>query len=267
VELTGKNYTRNDWRKLLATRRGTVIVAGVCALVAAGILLLAMNQYRNNVDTSGNQETVLVVGNQVIQKGTSGDAVTSEALFRSTSVAAKQVTAGAIADTSQLHGKVAASDIYPGQQLTAADFVSKGGLTSELAPTQRAITVSLDQSHGMVGNLQSGDHVDVYAGLSLERIGHGEPALRLLMSNIKVLQSGTTSGAGIGGAQNPNNSFSDITLDVSDTQAGALAYASDNGKVWLVLRPADATTSSSSSAITAQSLLLGSKPIPAGGSK
>ena len=55
MELTSKNYTRNDWRKLLSTRRGTIIVAGVCALVAAGILLLAMNRYRHNVDTSGQR--------------------------------------------------------------------------------------------------------------------------------------------------------------------------------------------------------------------
>jgi Flp pilus assembly protein CpaB len=266
VELTGKNYTRNDWRKLLATRRGTVIVAGVCALVAAGILVLAMNRYRHSVDTSGNQETVLVAGG-LIQKGTSGDAIASERMFTSTSVAVKQVTSGALADTTQLRGKVAAADIYPGQQLTASDFVPKGGLQSELAPSQRAITISLDQSHGMVGQVEAGDHVDIYAGVNVEpKGGRAEPALRLLMTDIKVMRAGSGSSGGLGGG-NPNNSFSNVTLAVSDTQAGALAYASDNGKVWLVLRPADATTSSSASAVTAQSLLLGSKPIAAGGSK
>lgn len=266
MELTGKNYTRNDWRKLLATRRGTVIVAGVCALVAAAILLFAMSSYRHNVDTSGNQETVFVAST-LIQKGTSGDAVTSERWFTPTSVAVKQATSGALADTALLHGKVAVADIYPGQQLTAADFVAKGGLTSELAPNQRAMTISLDQPHGMVGQVHEGDRVDVYAGIHLEARGRSEPALRLLLANIKVLQTGSGSAGGIGGAQNPNNSFSDITLAVGDAQAGPLAYAADEGKVWLVLRPADATTDASASAITAQSLLLGSKPIGAGGSK
>jgi pilus assembly protein CpaB len=265
VELTGKNYTRNDWRKLLATRRGTVIVAGVCALVAAAVLLLAMDRYRSNVDTSGNQETVLVASG-LIQKGSSGDAVASEQLFKPTSVAVKQASAGAIADTAQLHGKVAASDIYPGQQLTASDFVPKGGLTSDLAPSHRAMTISLDQAHGMVGLIHSGDHVDVYAGLDVEHGPRAEPTLRLLLSNIKVLQAGSSSGGGLGGGAG-KNSFSDITLDVADTQAGALAYAGENGKVWLALRPADATSSTSAAAITAQSLLLGSKPIAAGGAK
>ena len=186
--------------------------------------------------------------------------------FKPTSIATKQVSSGAIADTAQLHGKVATADIYPGQQLTAADFVGKGGLTSELAPTQRAITISLDQAHGMVGQLQAGDHVDVYAGVNVEpRGGRSEPALRLLMTDIKVLQAGSSSRGALGGGGGSNSS--DVTLAVSDTQTGALAYASDNGKVWLVLRPADASSSTSSPAITAQSLLLGGKPIAAGGSK
>ena len=267
MELTSKNYTRNDWRKMLATRRGTVVVAGVCALVAAGILLFAMNRYRHNVDTSGNQETVLVAGG-LIQKGTSGDAIATEQLFKSTSVAVKQASTGVIADTAQLRGKVAATDIYPGQQLTAADFIAKGGLTSELAPTQRAITITLDGSHGMVGEIAAGDHVDVYAGVTVESHGsRAEPALRLLIPNVRVLQTGSSNGGGLGSSQNPNNSYSSVTLDVAEAQVGALAYASDNGKVWLVLRPAHAAQSNSSPAVTAQSLLLGSKPIGTGGSR
>ena len=150
MEFTGSNYTRNDWRKMLGTRKGTIIVAAVCAVIAATILIVALNNYRDSVSSSNNQETVLVASN-LIQKGTSGDAIASEQLFQPKSVAAKQVTTGAIADTAQLHGRVAVADIFPGQQLTAADFTSNGGLASQLAPTQRAMTISVDPSHGMVG--------------------------------------------------------------------------------------------------------------------
>jgi Flp pilus assembly protein CpaB len=261
VELTRKSHSGNDWRKLLATRRGTLVVAGVCALVAAGILLLAMNRYRHNVDTSGNQETVYVASS-LIQKGTPGDAIAGQQLFKATSVAVKQVSAGAIADTAQLQGKVAIADIYPGQQLTAAEFTANGGLPARLAPDQRAMTITLDQAHGMVGQVHGGDHVDIYAGINFEpRNGHAEPALRLLMSNVQVLEAGSPASGGLGASQNPSSSFSNVTLNVNDAQAGALAYASDNGKVWLVLRPANATAAPQASAVTAQSLLLGSKPI------
>jgi pilus assembly protein CpaB len=255
VELTGKNYTRNDWRKLLSTRRGTVIVAGICALVAAGILLLAMNRYRENVDTSGNQETVLVASG-LIQKGTPGDAIAGGQQFRPTSIAAKQVSAGAVADTAQLHGKVAVADIYPGQQLTASDFTTNGGLTAQLAPNQRAMTISVDQAHGMVGQIHNGDHVDVYAGLQLTpATGRAEPAVRLLMTNVQVLQAGTSSHTGLGSGG--SNASTDVTLNVRDDQAGSLAYAADNGNVWLVLRPANAAAATQASPVTAQSLLAG----------
>jgi len=264
VELTGKNYTRNDWRSLLATRRGTVLVAVVCALVAAAILIVAMNRYRHNVDASGNQETVLIAS-ALIQKGTAGDVIAGRQLFHPSSIAVKQATAGAIADTSQLHGQVAVADIYPGQQLTAADFTANGGLPAKLAPDQRAMTITLDQAHGMVGQVHDGDHVDVYGGLNVDS-GNGRvgPVLRLLMSNVQVLKAGSGASGGLGASQNPSNQFSDVTLNVNQSQAGALAYAADNGKVWLVLRPANATSTAPPSAVTAQSLLLGSSPVGTG---
>src|SRR5438067_1150654 len=78
---------------------------------------------------------------------------------------AKAVSSGAIADAAQLHGKVATANIYPGQQLTSSDFTASGGLPSELGPNQRAMTITVDSAHGMVGQIHNGDHVDVYADL------------------------------------------------------------------------------------------------------
>jgi pilus assembly protein CpaB len=267
VELTAKKYTGNDWRKLLSTRRGTILVATVCAVLAAGILLFAMSRYRHSVDTSGNQQTVFVATG-LIQKGTSGDSIASQQLFKATSVATKQATAGTIADTSQLQGKVAVADIYPGQQLTAADFTTKGGLPARLAPNQRAVTVTVDQAHGMVGQLTPGEHVDVYAGFNLDP-GNGRPVpvVRLIMTDVQVLATGTGGSSGLGSSQNQSTAFSNVTLNVNDAQAGSLAYAADNGKVWLVLRPANATSTAPPSTVSAQSLLLGSRPISAGGAK
>src|SRR5579884_520371 len=127
MEVTGSNYTRGDWRSFVATKRGTVLVAGVCALIAGAIIVIAMQHYRHSIDSEGVQQTVLVAS-QPIQKGTAGSAIASEQLFKATSVAGKQVTAGALADTAQLRGKVAAREIYAGEQLTAADFAPVGGL-------------------------------------------------------------------------------------------------------------------------------------------
>jgi Flp pilus assembly protein CpaB len=264
MELTGSRYGRSDWRNLLTTRRGTVIVAAVCAIVAAAILILAMQRFRHSVSAESNPETVLVASG-LIQKGTSGDAIASGQMFKPTSIVAKQVSAGAIIDTSQLHGKIAAADILPGQQLTAADFVAKSGLTSELAPDERAVTITDDSARGMVGQVQTGDRVDVYA--DLEGNGKSKSILVLLMTNVPVLKA-PTSASGVGlGASSPQNQDSNVTLKVNDAQAGELAFAADNGKVWLSLRPANANANPPTGPVTEQSVIADSVARSAGGGR
>jgi Flp pilus assembly protein CpaB len=266
MELTGKRYGRGDWRKLMGTRRGTVTIAVVCALVAAGILIYAMARYRSSVNRGTAPEAVFVA-NQLIPKNTPGDVISSNGMFRVTHIATRQVSAGAIADAALLRGEVAAHDIYPGEQLTTADFTLNGGLPAQLQPSERAMTLTMDQEHGMLGLIQPGDHVDVYAGISSQSgAGQATPELRLLISNVPVLKPGTSNGnSGIAGAA--TNNTSGVTLEVPATDAGLLAFAADNGKVWLVLRPANATSTPSAPLITLQSLLLGTKPVPFGGRK
>jgi len=258
VELTGNKYGSADWRKLLATRRGTVLVAVACALVAAAILIFAMQRFRHNVAAEGNPETVFVASG-LIQKGTSGNAIASGQLFKPTTIVAKQISAGAIADASQLRGKVAARDIYPGQQLTAAEFTPSGGLAGELGPDQRAMSITVDSARGMVGQVQAGDRVDVYADIETGN-GRSQSVVRLLMSDVLVLKAPTSTTAVGLGASNPQNQQSNATLRVSNSQAGPLAFAADNGKVWLVLRPANASSSGASSIVGVQSLLSGNTP-------
>jgi Flp pilus assembly protein CpaB len=261
MEITSKKYGRSDWRKLLATRRGTVTVAVASAVVAAGILVFAMERYRHTVDANGNPETVFVAS-QAIPKNTPGDVIAGENLFKSTQIVGKQVSAGAIADAAALHGKVTVRDINPGEQLTASDFTTNGGLPSQLAPSERAITLTLDNEHGMLGLLNTGDHVDVYAGISMQGTGGvNEPVLRLLAADVPVLKPGSSSGSSSTIGAGGSNSSSQVTLKVPDADAGPLAYAADNGKVWLVLRPANATSTPAPSSTTIQSLLFGSKPV------
>jgi Flp pilus assembly protein CpaB len=259
VELTGNRYTGNDWRGLLSTRRGTVVIAIVCTLVAAGILAYAASRYRQSVQRSAGVQTVLVA-NATILKGTSGDVVATQQMFHTQSIAVKNVSAGAVADTAVLHGQVAAADISPGQQLTLGEFTASGGYASQLAPDERVISIPLDASHGLAGVAQAGDRVDVYAGLNLEGSAGGGSlgaSLRLLVSNVSVLavNQGSGSGLGSGGA----GQQSDVVLKVKASEAGALAFASDHGKIWLVLRgPNAAEPSTQAKAIyNVQTLLRG----------
>ena len=84
-----------------------------------------------------------------------------------------EVTEGAITDPATLKGRVTTTDVFPGEQLTAAN-VETGGLTSlanRITGDERAVTIAVDAAHGMAGNISAGDHVDIYAGFNQEAQG------------------------------------------------------------------------------------------------
>jgi Flp pilus assembly protein CpaB len=262
MELIQRRPAGTDWRKWYSSRRGTLTIAAISTLIAAGILLFAMHRYRQSVSTTGKPATVLVA-TQLIEQGTSGDAIGVERLFKSTRILTKQVRTGAFADPAALHGEVAATDIYPGQQLTAADFVSGGGFVSRLAATQRAVAVPVDTSHGMIGEIHTGDHVDVYA--SFQTSGSGKPVLRLLAPNVVVLKAAQVGGGGLG-SNNSTTATGNVVLEVNTKQAAELAFTTDNGKVWLTLRPGQGSPPSHE-IVSETSILLGSPPASLEGSK
>jgi Flp pilus assembly protein CpaB len=228
-----------DMRGVLSSRRGTLAVALACALVAGGILVFSITRYRQSVQASTKQGTVLVAKG-VIQKGTAGDAIAAGQLFSAQSIVQKQLSAGAIADAAALRGKAAVRDILPGEQLTAADFSTASGIAASLTPTQRAISITIDAAHGLIGVLSVGDYVDIYGGFDVSQgSGRPRPVMRLLIPNVKVLKAPGGGGGGIGGG---GNGSGNAILAVDATQAGKIAFAQENGKVWLILRPGNAAT-------------------------
>ena len=155
-------------QRLLATRRGSTII-GIAAAVLAGILLLVyISQYRNSVKSS-NATVQVIVARSLIQKGTPGDVIGTQRTFQSTSIAKDQVREGAFVDAASLRGKVATTDIFPGQQLTSAEFApaSESIITTRLTGQQRAISVPVDGAHGLVGGVQTVDRHPQPAGPQL----------------------------------------------------------------------------------------------------
>jgi hypothetical protein len=72
---------------------------------------------------------------------------------------------------------------------------------------------------------------------------------------VQVLKAGAVSSGGLGGASNPQSQSSTVTLNVPDSDVGAIAFSAEYGKVWLVLRPANAKASPAPPAVNVQSLL------------
>jgi len=235
MEATQNRPLLKGARQFVGTRKGATTVAAAAAVLAGIVLLTFVNRYRDSVK-GGTASVPALVAGRLIPKGTSGDIVVSGELFRPTTVAEDQLKGGAIADASVLKGKVATHDVYPGQQLTAADFASDADpLRGQLTNDERAVAVAVDGSHGLIGEVRAGDHVDVLAGFnaSTATSGIGRPVLKTLLQNILVLKAPSSTGSGAVDSNKSGN----VVLRTTDQQAGDLAFASDNGKIWIVLRP------------------------------
>jgi Flp pilus assembly protein CpaB len=234
--------------KLLSTRRGTVLL-GIAAAVLAGILLLVyLNRYRASLKGSGTPVSVLVA-KHLIQKGAPGNIVASQHQFQVASVAKSEVFNGAITDPTSLRGMVAVRDIYPGQQFTTADFapLTTDALQGRLSGTARAIQLPFDNPHGMMTQLQPGDHVDVYVAFASQG---GQGWLKQMIQNALVLRTPATGAAS-----------GTIVLRAEGADAAELAFAADNGKIWLVLRPASGAKPVHPGLITVERLLLGARQV------
>jgi Flp pilus assembly protein CpaB len=236
-------------QNMFTTRRGSLLLGTAAAVLAAIVLLVYLHSYRNSVN-SASAPTSVLVARSLIEKGTPGDYIGTNRQFQVASVPGKELQAGALTDPAALSGRVAVTKIYPGQQLTAAAFAyaTPGSLQTRLSGTDRAITVQVDASHGMIGQIGDGDHVDVFIGFNVQGAGGTQPVIKLLMADVLVLKAPLAGGSGL------------VTLRAPEYRAAQLAYAADNGRLWLVLRPASGAKTSNPGLINVQSLL-NSKPV------
>lgn len=233
-------------QNLFSTRRRSLVAGAVAAGLAVIVLVVYLHNYRSSVNSAVATGPVLVAKN-LIPKGTSGDRIATTAQYQVAQLPKSEFKTGAITDPGILAGRVALTDIYPRQQLTAAEFSPTvvDTLGQHITGTERAIAVSLDAVHGLAGQIADGDHIDIYIGLN--RIG-GDPVIKLLMADVDVLRA-PVGGAGV------------FTLKASTKQAAVLAWAMDNGKLWFVLRPPSGARTAIPGYITMRTLLLGLKPV------
>ena len=220
--------------------RGWAIALGIGAVVLAAILLVVyLDRYRARV-SGENAPTPVLVAKQLIPAGTPGTLVASEGMYAPTTLPAKEVEVGAIADPAYLSGRAAAADIFPGQQFTATDFAATdtASVDSQITGTQRAFAISIDPVHGVSSQVMPGDSVDVYTSVG--------GVVRLFRPNVKVLTTPTVPGPAGG---------SNLILRIDTKDAATWLFAADNSQLVFVLRPVVGAKPTARSQATATSLL------------
>lgn len=220
--------------------RGWAIALGIGAILLAAILLIVyLDRYRARVGGE-NAPTPVLVAKQYIPAGTPGTLIASGPMYTPTTLPQKEVEVGAIADPQYLSGRAASAEIFPGQQFTATDFAvsDTASVDSQITGEQRGISISIDNVRGSLSQVQAGDSVDIYIGVT--------GAVKLFRQNVKVLAIPSVPGP-TGG--------SNLILRVPSKDAAQFAYAVDNAQLWFVLRPVVGAKPTKPATATAASVL------------
>ncbi len=231
---------------VLGTPRRTFVVGLAAVFIAALLLLVYLRSYRNSVKSTGAPVTALVA-KRFIPQGTTALALAKNGLFEVTVISKGALKDGAIVDAGVLRGQVALADIFPGQQLTVADFgvtATSSALSGVLEGKWRAIAITVDAQHGLTPQVQTGDHVDVYT----QQGG----VMGLLKPNVLVLQAPNQVATGTAAPVSANYIF---RIPVQD--APRFAFASQNTTLWFVLRGQKRASQTPQHFVTSKNLFTG----------
>ena len=259
MQTTEKPKRKVDLSKTLATRNGTLAVSGIAALLAGALLLVFLNAYRDS--TRNDDATVnVVVAKRLIERGSAADVLADQGVFQVARVRKDELKQGAIVDPKSLEGTIAAGDVYPGEQITAPDFTTTvPRAIYKLNGYNRALAIPTDAVRTNTSELRAGDRVDILGAFNSTE-GQpgtgGKPVIKVLMRNVLILRA-PVGGTGAAGSAGGN-----VVLKARDNKAAMLAYAVDNGQLWLLLRPQTGATDSEIPLVTLETLLSESNTVP-----
>ncbi len=130
-----------------------------------------------------------------------------------------------------IEGKVATKDVLSGEILIAerfADHLGGSTLAALIDPSNRAVTLRVNDVVGVAGFLLPGNRVDVLASRMIEKRAQTETILR----NIKVLAVDQQANTG----DNEPVIVRAVTLEVTPSQSEELIKAREEGTIQLALR-------------------------------
>jgi pilus assembly protein CpaB len=164
-----------------------LIVAVVVALVAAGAIYSYLNSVQDRAYNNAKLVKVFRVEKD-IQKGLPGEQAIDQEYVKSGDIPQKYRPTTALTDINAIRGKVALNNLSSGQIVVDGMFVDPRTATVSFAqripPGQVAVTISVDNVHGVAGLIVPGDQVNIMA--------QAQDGQRYLFQNVNVLAIGNT---------------------------------------------------------------------------
>ncbi|MBX7190620.1 MAG: Flp pilus assembly protein CpaB [Sandaracinaceae bacterium] len=223
-----------------------LLVAIAAAVV--GLVLVVFYMQSFEAEASGGDPTIILVARQNIPLGAQLDPATmlAERVIPAAYVENRHVRA---AEVDRIRGIRVVSGVRAGEALLWTDLAtmsdSARDLSSLVRSGMRAITIQANQTETFGGLLRPGDRVDVLLTLDRPTPNSPEPervTVPLLQSLI-VLAAGQDTGMiqRASQQQQPGRAqpMQNVTLSATVEQAQMIAFASQRGRLALVLRNPD----------------------------
>ena len=218
-----------DRRKLL------LAAAAIVAALGAVLVFLYVRGADIRAEAEFDTRDVLKVVTLIEQGETIEDAAAAGKIALEP-VPANQVLPDALASTSTLTGKVAVTNLYPGEQVTSSKF--GGAAESSALPIAEgdiAVSVSLSDTARVAGFVNPGSEVAIF--LNGADPTTGQTYTKLLLPRVTVIGVGsttpiTTTTTTEEGAQTVENlPRTLLTLSLSQADVQKVLYAQTNGEL------------------------------------
>ncbi|MCL6638089.1 MAG: Flp pilus assembly protein CpaB [Firmicutes bacterium] len=218
-----------------------LLLAVVFGLAAAGGTYMYLENVKKNYAASGDFIKVVTARQRIPAKTRITDQMIELA-----DIPARFVNEQAAVDVKEVAGKIARTEILPGEQVLrerlAKDKEAADGLSFMLQPGRRAVTVAVNEVSGLAGLVRPGDRVDVLGTFDLQgAVGQEKASITtLLIQNVDVLSIDQSTAPAAGNSQDTKKAAPahTITLAVTPEQAQPLVLCSEKGSIRLLLRPA-----------------------------
>ncbi|MCB0393569.1 MAG: Flp pilus assembly protein CpaB [Bdellovibrionales bacterium] len=198
----------------------------------------------------GTTKRVVVASKQILEMSTIDDTMIEFA-----EVPVNFIQPGAIENPEEVIGTVAASPIQQGEQILGTKLLAPGpstGLSNQVAPGKRAVTLSIDEVRGVAKLVRPGDRIDILATIESGTAINRKTEVKTIMQDVVVLATGINVTNNIPRSlesdsfgNNPvfrnlngDTSFNSITIEASPKEAQDLVYlqVTSPGGIFITLR-------------------------------
>jgi pilus assembly protein CpaB len=220
-------------------RRLLAAIAALVLLVAGTLVLLAYVQGADARALAGTRTVEVLVVDQLIPEGTSGDELTE--FVTTETLPAKAALDGRVTDLSDLSGRVATVDLQVGEQLLKSRFARPDSLqapgTVPVPDGLQEISVLLEPQRVIGTRLAAGDTVGVYLSQKLPD-GTGQTSAVLhhvLVTQVQGAPAASAPEADAGAAAAAPATSLMVTLAVTARDAETVVFGMEHGTLRLSL--------------------------------